>query len=280
MNGSESPPPPIPPGAPQNTPSGQKSNSSSTCLIIGLVLGAVAILMIVVIGVLAAILLPALSRAREAARRSSCQNNLKQMGIVYKMFANESRGEVYPELSNEAGRLMFPAYAISTPQLVYPEYLTDLNVLQCPSDSGAQLLGANNDPVLLIDDHSYFYLGYAVTNNEELAAFAEAYKTHVAQGKEFLEDLPVPEGTGTAGGDVILRLQEGIERFLITDPSNPAASAIAQSSIPIMIERFGNHIPGGGNVLYMDGRVRFLKYPGEFPMTEESVRILESLDAL
>jgi prepilin-type processing-associated H-X9-DG protein len=26
-----------------------------------------------------------------------------------------------------------------------------------------------------------------------------------------------------------------------------------------------NHVPGGGNVLYMDGHVEFIKYPGEAP---------------
>ena len=28
-----------------------------------------------------------------------------------------------------------------------------------------------------------------------------------------------------------------------------------------------NHIPGGGNVLYMDGHVEFVRYPGESPVS-------------
>ena len=38
------------------------------------------------------------------------------------------------------------------------------------------------------------------------------------------------------------------------------------------IEDF-NHIPGGGNILYMDGHVEFERYPGRFPLTSLGLRI-------
>ena len=34
-----------------------------------------------------------------------------------------------------------------------------------------------------------------------------------------------------------------------------------------------HHIPGGSNVLYLDGHVEFIKYPGEFPVSEIAARI-------
>jgi prepilin-type processing-associated H-X9-DG protein len=80
-----------------------------------------------------------------------------------------------------------------------------------------------------------------------------------------------PEPLGNAGTDIVYRLREGIERFLITDINNPAASARAQSDIFVMCDRLSSqvagyaHIPGGANVLYMDGHVRFMPYAPEGP---------------
>jgi prepilin-type processing-associated H-X9-DG protein len=66
--------------------------------------------------VAAPIWLPALDRAREGARATACQNNLKQVGLCLAMFSNEHDG-VYPE----------------TLSRLYPEYVTDLRIFVCPS---------------------------------------------------------------------------------------------------------------------------------------------------
>ena len=71
---------------------------------------------------------------------------------------------------------------------------------------------------------------------------------------------------GNANGDTIYRLREGIERFLITDINNPGASAQAQSEVFILWDTVStnlsefSHVPGGANVLYLDGHVSFNRY--------------------
>ncbi|HOJ33639.1 MAG TPA: DUF1559 domain-containing protein [Candidatus Hydrogenedentes bacterium] len=85
-----------------------------------------------------------------------------------------------------------------------------------------------------------------------------------------------PNTAVTPGGPTVnlMRLREGIERFFITDINNPAASTAAQSDIVVMHDltkvhqgssmqkqwQF-NHIPGGANILFMDGHVEFARYP-------------------
>lgn len=119
------------------------------------------LVVIAIIGILVALLLPAVQYAREAARRASCQNNLKQIGLALQNYHDAHK--VFPPGYMSPNSSWPPSWSWSSlilPQLeqgplhdrlgvttrkfgngarfalVTPETRTRLDVFLCPSDVG------------------------------------------------------------------------------------------------------------------------------------------------
>lgn len=82
------------------------------------------LVVIAIIAILAAILFPVFARARENARRSSCQSNMKQVGLTLTQYAQDYDEKMPPLYLPSTGQLW--------PQMIQP-YLKSEQVMVCPS---------------------------------------------------------------------------------------------------------------------------------------------------
>ncbi len=131
------------------------------------------LVVIAIIGILVALLLPAIQAAREAARRSQCANNLRQLGIALQNHHNAKRafpfGVEQPGGISEAGTMGGSTWAIEIMPYAEDESLQNLYdptvsttigaqkdfretyipLYQCPSDFLTELASPDSGPATL-----------------------------------------------------------------------------------------------------------------------------------
>jgi prepilin-type N-terminal cleavage/methylation domain-containing protein/prepilin-type processing-associated H-X9-DG protein len=106
------------------------------------------LVVIAIIAILAAILFPVFARARENARRASCQSNLKQIGLGFLQYAQDY-DERMPVYQHNAGPQSGPASGWA---VIIQPYTKSTQIYQCPSEPTAP---GTNPTLAAYTDYSY-----------------------------------------------------------------------------------------------------------------------------
>lgn len=219
------------------------------------------LIVISIIAILAGILFPVFARARENARRASCQSNLKQIGLGVLQYVQDYDEFMPPAVftSIETGDSA-PGYALSGARI--GPYTRSDQILVCPSDPGPRFT------VRSVSGTADVPCSYIVTEDQFTgktgfrAAPALGGNTFAFTWGAFSYSFPVPLADFAAPAETIMVTEQdesrlGADRFINAFPAAPSLPNYSAYASSLVSNRHLQTI----NYLFADGHVKAFRRP-------------------
>lgn len=189
------------------------------------------LVVIAIIAILAAILFPVFARARENARRASCQSNLKQIGLGVAQYIQDY-DERYPLRYYSSSPYYGWAYFIQP-------YVKSTQVLQCPSEPLPGLTDPNGNQ----------YTDYAW--NDSISG--STMGIHQSELSNSANTLLLMEASSNYGSAQVAFIGMHYSDFHAVIYQTPGSAILQARKDGLM-----RHLEGG-NYAFCDGHVKWLK---------------------
>lgn len=221
------------------------------------------LVVIAIIALLAAILFPVFARARENARRASCQSNMKQLALGFAQY-KQDYDERFPKARhfNGDGDMTVGQAAQTGWAITLQPYIKSYQVLQCPSEPHAgNSAPANVQPGWFStppESNRYFTDYYC---NAKICVEFGVEPAGLSDSKLVAAANTVLLGDGSTSAN-IFNGARGEPWYRMTAPDNVAFGAEGGT------KGKDRHLEGA-NYAFVDGHVKWLKAEKVLPATPD-----------